>query len=900
MVVSRPGLRLSGSNSSACQSLNVPKLLPSKNLGLGFHNKGRVLRRDFGGVPRRNDFLCDGADGGNILEATRALKANENSFNTSKAPDARFCKVLLGASVAARVVLAFSSQHSQSSTSSHHDHEHLHSYDEEEKGTEDHDHSHGSCDHDHGHDHSHSHSHSHSEHHTHSHGCSHNHGRPTSLNAIQKLIKRTSEVLGVAAIADAWRENLTIVCVSTVLLLLGAALPLVLPQAASYQNLLVIPALPLTGVPAVLDASIDVAGGKVDIHVLMAFAALASVLMGSALEGGLLLAMFGLSHLAEEHFTEKAMVDVKALKDTNPEYALVLDDFDPKKNPLLTSIPYKKLPAKDVAVGSFLLIKAGEVVPVDGDVYEGKATVSVEHLTGEATPLEKHPGDTIPGGARNLDGLMIVKTTKAWSESTVARIMRLTEEAQSSRPKLERWLEKFTERYSQFVMAMSVAVAFLGPVLFKWPFLGSPGVRGSLYRALGLMVAASPCALAVAPLAYATAISACARKGVLLKGGEVLDALAACDTVAFDKTGTLTTGELRCKAIEPLRGHQSSSLACCTPNCEGEALAVAAAMERGATHPIARAVVDHSHGKNLPGVEIDDFESIPGQGLAAVVNVVVGERSSQKARLGSLEYVVSSESSSSEAAKIREAASNSAYSKELVQAALSVDKKITLFHFEDELRENATAVVRILKEQCGLRLLMLTGDNATTAERVAKTVGIDEFHAGLKPDDKLSQVQRLRQEKDCGGLVMVGDGINDGPALAAATIGIVLAQNASATAVQVADVLLVQNAIDGVPFVITKAHQTVSLVKQNVALALFSIILAGLPSVLGVLPLWLAVLMHEGGTLLVCVNSVRAFRNPSYKLGRWKLLQQFISLFTTNPKGTKSSAPTPSVAPASS
>lgn len=486
-------------------------------------------------------------------------------------------------------------------------------------------------------------------------------------------------MLGIAGLAKAWGDNITVVCASTALLLLEAIAPLVFPQAASYQNLLVYSAIPLIGVPALLDAIIDVAGGNVNIHVLIAFAALASVFMGNALEGGLLLAMFSLSHQAEHYFTEEAMGDVKTLKDRNPESALVLDEFDQSKPPPLSSVPSKEVAVKDVAVGSYVLVKAGEVVPVDGDVYDGKATVTVDHLTGEATPIEKQAGDFIPGGARNLDGIMIVKTTKVWSESTVARIMELTREVQSSRPKLERWLDEFTEVYSQLVVVMSVAVALLGPLLFKWPFMSSQGVRGSLYRALGLMVSASPCALAVSPLAYATVVSACANKGILLKGGEVFDALSACNTVAFDKTGTLTTGELRCKAIEPLHGHHLSSDTCCTPSCEGEALAIAAAMERGATHPIARAVVEHSQGKSLPGVEVDDFESIPGQGLAAVVSTEVGVKASQKARLGSVEYVASSQSSSWEAAKIREAAGNSVYSKELVQAALSVDRKAKSF-----------------------------------------------------------------------------------------------------------------------------------------------------------------------------------------------------------------------------
>jgi Cd2+/Zn2+-exporting ATPase len=203
--------------------------------------------------------------------------------------------------------------------------------------------------------------------------------------------------------------------------------------------------------------------------------------------------------------------------------------------------------------------------------------------------------------------------------------MHLTEEAQLNKPKLQRWLDEFGERYSQAIVVVSAVVALFGPFVFKWPFIGTPGARGSIYRALGLMVAVSPCALAVAPLAYATAISACASKGILLKGGHALDALASCDTIVFDKTGTLTTGGLVCKGIEPIHGHSlpgrkdKNVNACCNPSCEKEALAVASAMEKGTTHPIARAVADHSEGKELPPVSIEHFESLPGKGLVATL-----------------------------------------------------------------------------------------------------------------------------------------------------------------------------------------------------------------------------------------------------------------------------------------
>ncbi|GAY50260.1 hypothetical protein CUMW_125270 [Citrus unshiu] len=654
-------------------------------------------------------------------------------------------------------------------------------------------------------------------------------------------------------------------CCAAALFLAAAACPYLLPKPAikPLQNAFLAVAFPLVGVSASLDALTDIAGGKVNIHVLMAFAAFASIFMGNSLEGGLLLAMFNLAHIAEEFFTSRAMVDVKELKENYPDSVLVLN-VDDDNLPDVSDLAYRSVPVHDVEVGSYILVGAGEAVPVDCEVYQGTATITIEHLTGEVKPLEAKVGDRIPGGARNLDGRMILKATKTWKESTLNRIVQLTEEAQLNKPKLERWLDEFGEQYSKVVVVLSLAIALIGPFLFKWSFIGTSVCRGSVYRALGLMVAASPCALAVAPLAYATAISSCARKGILLKGGQVLDALASCHTIAFDKTGTLTTGGLMFKAIEPIYGHwirskKTHDISCCIPNCEKEALAVAAAMEKGTTHPIGRAVVDHSIGKDLPSVSIDRFEYFPGRGLTATVNgIESGTEGGKelKASLGSVDFITSLCKSEDESRKIKEA--------------------VTLIHLEDRPRPGVSDVIAELKDHARLRVMMLTGDHESSAQRVANAVGINEVYCSLKPEDKLNHVKRTSRDMG-GGLIMVGEGINDAPALAAATVGIVLAQRASATAIAVADVLLLRNNISGVPFCVAKSRQTTSLVKQNVALALSCIILASLPSVLGFLPLWLTVLLHEGGTLVVCLNSVRALNDPSWS---WRQdIQHLINQF---------------------
>ncbi|CAN0863898.1 Probable cadmium/zinc-transporting ATPase HMA1, chloroplastic [Linum grandiflorum] len=742
-------------------------------------------------------------------------------------------------------------------------------------------HNHNHHHHHHGHEHEHSHG-QHQHQHNHHHHHHHHHGDEIQeLTGTQRAVVRFADAVRWTDLANVLREHLQLCCCSAALFLAAAIVPHLAPKhvAKPLQNALMIVGFPLVGVSASLDALIEIAGGKVNIHVLMAMAAFASVFMGNALEGGLLLVMFNLAHIAEEFFTSRSLVDVKELKENNPDSALVLD-VEEGKIPDLSHLSYSSVPVHDIEVGSYVLVGAGEVcgmelaVPVDCQIFQGTATITIEHLTGEAKPIEAKVGDGIPGGARNLDGRIIVKATKTWKESTLSRIVQLTEEAQQNRPKLQRWLDEFGEQYSKVVVGLSFAVAFLGPLLFKWPFMSTSVCRGSIYRALGLMMAASPCALAVAPLVYATAISSCAKKGILLKGGQVLDALASCHTIAFDKTGTLTTGGLMFKAIEPIYGHQvgnnmTTPASCCIPSCEKEALAVAAAMEKGTTHPIGRAVVDHSIGKDLPTISVEKFEYYPGRGLIATLNDFQsgsGRARSLKASLGSVEFITSRCKSEDKSREIKEAVRASSYGDDSVHAALSVDEKITLIHLEDRPREGVADVISELQDNAKLDVMMLTGDHKSSAWRVAKTVGITQVHCSLKPEDKLNHVKTISRDMG-GGLIMVGEGINDAPALAAATVGIVLAQRASATAVAVADVLLLRDNISVVPFCIAKSRQTSSLVKQNVALALTSIILASLPSVLGFLPLWLTVLLHEGGTLLVCLNSVRALNEPKWS---WK------------------------------
>ncbi|XP_039117653.1 probable cadmium/zinc-transporting ATPase HMA1, chloroplastic isoform X2 [Dioscorea cayenensis subsp. rotundata] len=324
--------------------------------------------------------------------------------------------------------------------------------------------------------HDHSHHHHHDQHH-HYHHHHHGHeGGGGELTRAQEVVLRFAKMVGWVNLANFLREHLQLCCCSMGLLLLAAACPYALPTRVvrASQNALIAVAFPLVGISSALDAVVNIAGGKINIHVLMALAAYASIFMGNALEGGLLLAMFNLAHIAEEYFTSRSMIDVKELKDNYPDHALVLEVNDDQPVQFL-KLNYKKIPVSDLEVGSFILVRAGEAVPVDGEVFQGASTVTIEHLTGEAKPLERKVGDAIPGGARNLEGMMTIKVSKSWKDSTLSKIVQLTEEGQLNKAKLQRWLDEFGEHYSKVVVALSLGVALLGPFLFKWPFIGSPG-----------------------------------------------------------------------------------------------------------------------------------------------------------------------------------------------------------------------------------------------------------------------------------------------------------------------------------------------------------------------------------------------------------------------------------------
>ena len=559
----------------------------------------------------------------------------------------------------------------------------------------------------------------------------------------------------------------------------------------------------------------------------------------------------------------------------------------------------------------------------------GSALVSIQHITGEALPVSKRVGDEIPAGAVNSDGALVVRTTRDAEHSTPARIARLTEAAQNRRPAVSRLLDTFGDRYSKAILGITLATMVLGPVVFGIPFMGK---AGAMYRAFAFLSAAAPCALLMSPLVYVAAVGACARRGVLVRGGITLDALAECGAVALDKTGTITTGQMACASVERVGAVKTAALVGAETYAEGAedasserargtvavseppasspaALAIAANLERGATHPIARAVLAAAAraadaGHALPAMAVTEFKVVHGSGVEGLVVPVDGAEARafgppRRARFGnpawaseiagdhlratravtSLAELRSGDGDITAAlvvasgpALARNGASGSDVSS---SSAWSSENLTRVFRFADAVHPKAAAATAALRagawraDGAPMRVLMLTGDNQASAFAVADAVGLPraDTYAGLTPSEKLRLVEKARADakrddaslKKYARVAMVGDGINDAPALAAADVGVAVASTPSEAAAA-ADVLLLHADADGIsqlPDVFALAARTRRVLKQNITLAIVSIVGAALPALTGAFPLWLAVLLHEGSTLLVALNSVR-------------------------------------------
>lgn len=604
--------------------------------------------------------------------------------------------------------------------------------------------------------------------------------------------------------------------------------------AKDLSTLLLIVIYFLVGTPALLDTIEDLQSFEINIDVLMTVAALLSIIIGSEMEGALLLVLFSLSEAIEETVSSKTKSAIQSLRKLAPTRVITIN----KQKEL-----YEKS-ITEVELGEHIFIKAGEVIPLDGVIIEGSSYINLVHLTGENIPVVKKPNDIVEAGSRNLDGPLTVKVLKQSHESTLEKIATLIQQAQLSKPKLERFLDRFGKIYATTVILLFIFFALTMPLYTSLPFLGT---GGSFYRALAFLIAASPCALIIAtPTAYLSAISACAKKGILLKGGMLLDAIASSDLVALDKTGTLTEGKLELTKIDCFSEKN--------PICsESQAIAIAASLERGVLHPIADSLETYVSNHKIPVVAVKNFKATPGYGLEGTIKL---HKRGIPVYIGSFEFIrlkLGKDSVVENWPSLQKEVEN----KEQLLAFLVIETTLYLFHFTDNLRPDMARMIHQLHTELSLDTIMLTGDHKWSADRIAKQIDIKKYYFDLKPEDKLNLVDKLSQRHR---LIMIGDGINDAPSLMRAHVGISMGKIGSATAIEASDVIFLHDNLSHITWLIRKSRQTRRILFQNITLALFVIVLATTPALLGFIPLWAAVILHEGGTVLVGLNSLRLLK----------------------------------------
>lgn len=560
--------------------------------------------------------------------------------------------------------------------------------------------------------------------------------------------------------------------------------------------------------------------GKFDIDLLMLAAAAGAAVLGEWAEGAFLLFLFSLGHAGEHYAMQRARNAVGVLGDLMPRKAFV------RRGDHLAEVPVEEL-----AVGETVVVKPGERVPVDGTITAGTSSLDQSAITGESVPVERKPGDPVFAGTINEDHALDVQMTRLARDNTLARVMRMVAEAQEQKSPTQRFTETFARRFVPAVLVVVLLVIFVLPLGFGWTW------SAAFYRAMLLLVAASPCALAIGtPAAVLAGIAQAARRGVLIKGGVHLENLGRLNTLALDKTGTLTTGQF---AVTRVQGWNGST--------EAEILRIAAAVEEQSTHPLAKAIVRAATERGLAFPSATAITNLPGQGIQAMVE-------GQDVRLGALRAFELplpgvTDPALAESVKTLEAEGQTT-------VLLRRDGQFMgIIGLADEPRAGVAEVLNRLRTHGIRKLIMLTGDNDSVARRVAVATGITEVRAGLLPAHKLSIVHEL--EQDSGVIAMIGDGVNDAPALAAATVGVAMGAGGTAVALETADVVLMGDDLGKLPFVIGLSRASHRIIRQNLAIALGVIGMLLIASGLGVIPLSIAVVLHEGSTLVVVLNSLR-------------------------------------------
>ncbi|KXH19261.1 cadmium transporter, partial [Enterococcus faecium] len=536
--------------------------------------------------------------------------------------------------------------------------------------------------------------------------------------------------------------------------------------------------------------------------------------------------LFAISEALERFSMDKARQSIRSLMDIAPKEALVRR----KGQEMMVHVD-------DIAVGDIMIVKPGQKIAMDGMVVSGYSAVNQAAITGESVPVEKAVDDEVFAGTLNEEGLLEVEITKLVEDTTISKIIHLVEEAQGERAPSQAFVEKFAKYYTPIIMIIAALVAVVPPLFFgaSW--------ETWVYQGLAVLVVGCPCALVIStPISIVSAIGNAAKKGVLIKGGVYLEEMGALKAIAFDKTGTLTKGVPVVTDFNVLNKQVD----------ENEMLSIITALEYRSQHPLASAIMKRAEEANISysDVVIDDFSSITGKGIKGTVD-------------GTTYYIGSP--------KLFKELSNSSFDKNLEKKVATLqnqgktamvvgtDKEIlAIIAVADEVRESSKEVIQKL-HQLGIKnTIMLTGDNKGTANAIGSHVGVKEVQAELMPQDKLDYIKQLKSEYN--NVAMIGDGVNDAPALAASTVGIAMGGAGTDTALETADVALMGDDLRKLPFTVKLSRKALNIIKANITFAIAIKFIALLLVIPGWLTLWIAILSDMGATLLVALNSLRLMR----------------------------------------
>jgi len=565
-------------------------------------------------------------------------------------------------------------------------------------------------------------------------------------------------------------------------------------------------------------------GMRPDMNLLMMIAVVGAAAIGKWFEAATVSFLFAVSLLLESWSVGRARRAIAALMDLAPPMARVRDD-DGREI---------EVSPDDVAVGQTFMVRPAEKVPLDGQVIRGRSDVNQAPITGESVPVSKSAGAAVFAGTINGDGVLEVECTKPASDTTLAHIIRMVGEAQSRRAPSEKWVEQFARVYTPVVMALAVTILIVPPLFFGGAW------ADWLYRSLVLLVIACPCAPVIStPVSVVAALAAAARHGVLVKGGLYIEAPARLNAIAMDKTGTLTQGKPAVIDVVPMSGHD-----------ETELLQRAAAFEAHSNHPLARAIVDAAHRKNVAVPVADEFEIIQGKGTT-------GRIDGKLYWLGSHRYIEERQQDTKAVHEQLESMQRAGRTVVVVGNESHVCGFITL---ADTLRPTAAETLKQLRATGIKHLVMLTGDNQGTAQTIAAEAGIDEVHAELLPADKVEAIESLVGKYN--QVAMVGDGVNDAPALGRSSLGIAMGAAGSDAAIETADIALMSDDLAKLPWLISHSRHTLAIIRQNITFSLAVKALFVILTFAGYASLWAAIAADTGASLLVIFNGLRLLNVP--------------------------------------